>query len=73
MKIQNNTDLLAYIIEQSSSGQKNWFGFQQQKITGINVIYDIAKNHADKFTPDEIVEYVMKLNNAIYHKLIKGE
>ena len=71
--IQNSTDLLNFIISQANSGQKNWFGFQEQKIAGINTAYEMAVNHADKMTPDEIVEYVLRLNNAIFQKIIKGE
>ena len=71
MKIENNTDLLSYLISQSTSGVKNWFGFLQQKITGIHTVYEIAKNHADTMTPEEVVEYVIRLNNSIYHKMIK--
>ena len=71
MKIENNTDLLSYLIRQSTSGVKNWFGFSQQKITGIHTVYEIAKNHADTMTPEEVVEYVIRLNNSIYHKMIK--
>lgn len=66
-------DLLAYLITQSSSGAKNWFGFQQQKIMGINLCYEIAKNHAAEMSPDEVTEYVVRLNDSIYKKLIKGE
>lgn len=75
MQIQSNNDLLSFLISQSGSGQKNWFGFQQQRIAGINVAYEIAKVHADKLTPDEIVDFVAALNNAIYTKLIvkKGD
>lgn len=75
MQIQSNNDLLSFLISQSGSGQKNWFGFQQQRIAGINVAYEIAKQHADKLTPDEIVDFVAALNNAIYTKLIvkKGD
>ena len=73
MQIQSNNDLLNFIISQSNSGVKNWFGFQQQRIAGINVAYEIAKIHADKLSPDEIADYVIKLNNAIYQKLIKGD
>lgn len=70
MQIQSNNDLLSFLISQSGSGQKNWFGFSQQRIAGINVAYEIAKIHADKLTPDEIVDFVAALNNAIYTKLI---
>lgn len=73
MQIQSNNDLLNFIISQSNSGVKNWFGFQQQRIAGINVAYEIAKIHADKLSPDEITDYVIKLNNSIYQKLIKGD
>lgn len=71
MQIQSNNDLLSYLISQANSGTKNWFGFQQQKIAGIDAAYKIAANHADKMTPEEIAEYVLKLNNCIYDKFIK--
>lgn len=70
--INNTQDLLAYIINQSSSGQKNWFGFQQQRIAGIDTAYKIAILHADKMTPEQVVDYVTKLNNTIYDKMIKA-
>ena len=73
MQIENNKDLLSYLISQSSSGQKNWFGFHQQRITGINLAYDIARYHADKMSPQDIVDFVISLNNQIYQKIIKGE
>jgi hypothetical protein len=72
MQIQSSNDLLGFLISQSSSGTKNWFGFQQQRIAGINTAYEIAKRHADKLSPEEVVDYVVKLNNAIYQKMIKN-
>lgn len=73
MTIQNNSEaLLNYIISQANTEKKDWFGFKQQKITGINLAYKIAEAHADKLTPDEVVEYVRQLNDCIFHKLIKG-
>ena len=73
MSIQNNSEaLLNYLITQANSGTKNWFGFQQQRLAGIHLAYEIAKNHADKMTPEEVAEYVINLNNAIYSKVIKG-
>jgi hypothetical protein len=69
--IQNTNDLLAYLVAQSESGNKQWFGFLQQKITGISLAHQIAVNHADKMTPDEIVDYVVKLNNVLFTRLIK--
>jgi hypothetical protein len=70
-EIKNNNDLLAYIIEQSRLGGKAWFGFTQQKIVGLDTIYKIAVMHADKMTPEEVVDYVINLNNTIYHKILK--
>lgn len=70
--IQNNNDLLAFLVNQVGSGQKNWFGFQQQRIAGIDAAYKMAILHADKMTPDQVVEYVSALNNSIYNKMIKG-
>jgi hypothetical protein len=73
MTIQNNSqDLLNYLLSQANSGSKDWFGFKQQKIAGINLAYRIAEYHADKLSPEEVVDYVNKLNNAIFNKLIKG-
>jgi hypothetical protein len=72
MQIQSSNDLLGFLISQSNSGVKNWFGFQQQRIAGINTAYEIAKLHADKLSPEEVVDYVVKLNNAIYQKMIKN-
>lgn len=72
MQIQSSNDLLGFLISQSNSGVKNWFGFQQQRIAGINTAYEIAKYHADTMSPEEVVDYVVKLNNAIYQKMIKN-
>lgn len=72
-QITNSQDLLSYIVTLANSGNKNWFGFPQQRIAGIHLAYEIAKIHADKMTPEEVVEYVIKLNNAIFQKLLKGD
>jgi len=56
----------------AQTGQKNWFGFPQQRIAGIHLAYEIAKIHADKMSPEEVVDYVVRLNNAIFQKLLKG-
>lgn len=71
--IQNSHDLLSYVVSMANSGQKNWFGFPQQRIVGIHLAYEIAKAHADKMTPEEIADFVVRLNNAVYQKLVKGE
>jgi len=70
--IQNNQDLLNFLFTQANSGVKNWFGFHEQRIAGIDVAYKIAINHADTMTPEEVVDYVIALNNAIYKNMIKG-
>ena len=70
--VQNTNDLLSFLISQASSGQKNWFSYQQQRIIAIDTAHKIAIAHANIMTPDQVVEYVMALNNAIYNKLIKA-
>lgn len=70
-QIKNNGDLLGYLLEQSLLAPKSWFGFPQQKLTGIALIHAIAANHADKMSPSEIVQYVIDLNNEIYNGIIK--
>jgi hypothetical protein len=70
--INTSKDLLSFIVGQSQSGNKNWFGFAQQRIVGINTAYEMAIKHGDKMTPEEIVEYVVNLNNCIFQKLIKA-
>jgi len=71
MEIKSNNDLLNFLWTQMDSGAKNWFGFAQQRITGINLAHQIATNHADTMTPTEVVDYVVALNNEIYKKFIK--
>lgn len=70
--IQNSQDLFAFILSQASSGQKNWFGYQQQRVAGIHLAYEIAKRNAETMTPDQVVDYVIRLNNAIYNRMLKG-
>ena len=73
MQIQSSNDLLSYLVNQAGSGVKNWFGFQQQRIAGINLAYEIAAQHADKMTPEEVTQYVVSLNNAIYKNIIENK
>lgn len=68
--IQNTNDLLGFLVQQAE-GHKDWFGFSQQKIMGVTLAHQIAVNHADKMTPEEIVDYVVNLNNQIYFKIIR--
>ena len=68
--IQNSTDLLSFLVTQAES-RKDWFGFTQQRLTAVNLAHAIAKNHADKMTPQQVVQYAIELNEAIYHNIIK--
>ena len=68
--IKDNTDLLSYLLTQADS-RKDWFGFTQQRMTAVTLAHQIAKQHADKMTPEEVVEYALKLNQTIYNKIIK--
>ena len=68
--IQDRNDLLSFLITQSGS-RKDWFGFQQQKITAISLAHEIAARHADKMSPSEVVEYAKELNELLFHRLIK--
>lgn len=72
VNIQNSQDLLAFLINQSNSGSKNWFGFHEQRLAGISLVYKIAENHADKLEPAEIVDFVQELNNQIYLKFLRA-
>lgn len=69
--IQNTTDLLGFLLAQSEL-RKDWFGFAQQKLTGIQLAHQIAANHADKLSPEEVVAYVTHLNTSLYKNLIRG-
>jgi hypothetical protein len=71
MIVKDSNDLLNFLVAQSDSS-KNWFGFQQQRITAIALAHDIARYHADKMTPDEVVDYAISVNELIYHKIIKA-
>jgi hypothetical protein len=70
MQITDSNDLLGYLEAQAATGDKQWFGFLQQKIIAITLAHQIAANHADKMSPDQIVEYVVELNNQIFQKVI---
>lgn len=65
--------MLDYLVNRANSGAKNWFGFPEQRITGITLAHEIAKNHADKLSPEQCVEYAQRVNNAIYEKIIKSQ
>ena len=70
MIVKDSNDLLNFLVAQSDSS-KNWFGFQQQKITAIVLAHEIASRHANTMTPNEVVEYARELNNLLYLKMIK--
>jgi len=70
--IQNNNDLLQYLISQAES-RKDWFGFLQQRMTAITLAHEIAKAHADKMTPSEVVQYAIDVNESIFQKIINNK
>jgi two-component sensor histidine kinase len=70
MKIQDTSDLLSYLISQSSE-RKDWFGFTQQRLTAISLAHEIARNHANTISPEQAVDYAIALNEAIYQKIIR--
>lgn len=61
---------MSYLLTQADS-RKDWFGFTQQRMTAVTLAHQIAKQHADKMSPDEVVDYALKLNQAIYNKIIR--
>jgi hypothetical protein len=68
--IQNTADLLSFLVQQADT-RKDWFGFTQQKMTAVSLAHEIAARHADKMTPEEVVEYAKELNELLFHRLIK--
>ena len=67
--IQNTNDLLSFLVSQAES-RRDWFGFTQQRMTAITLAHEIAARHADKFSPEEVVEYATQVNEAIYKTII---
>lgn len=68
--IKDSNDLLSYLAAQSGS-RKDWFGYPQQRVTAVALAHEIAANHADKMSPQEIVRYVRELNQEIFDKIIE--
>ena len=68
--VNDSSDLLNFLVTQADS-RKDWFGFTQQRITAVALAHDIARHHADKMTPSQVVQYALNLNEEIYHKIIK--
>jgi hypothetical protein len=68
--IQNTQDLLSFLVQQADT-RKDWFGFTQQKMTAVSLAHEIAARHADKMTPEEVVDYAKELNELLFHRLIK--
>ena len=69
--IKDSNDLLSFLVSQASE-RKDWFGFAQQRMTAVNLAHQIAQNHADKMTPEEVVNYAIAVNHLIFHKIIKA-
>jgi hypothetical protein len=63
-------DLLTYLVTQAQTGSKNWFGYPQQRLINISLCHKIAENHAPDMTPDEVVNYVIRLNDLIFKKIV---
>ena len=63
-------DLLSYLIAQAQTGAKNWFGYPQQRLINITLCHKIAEAHAPDMTPEEVVNYVIKLNDLIYKRIV---
>jgi two-component sensor histidine kinase len=72
MDITSENDLLRYLAQRADSGEKQWFGRMQQRVTGITLAHEIAANHADKMTPEQVANYVVDLNNQIFKKIVIG-
>lgn len=72
-KINSENDLLRYLQDRMLSGDSNWFSYPEQRLTGIALAHEIAARHADKFTPEQVVDYVVKLNNAIYTNMLRSK
>lgn len=70
MTEQVTTGLINYLLVQQGRS-KNWFGFKEQKTIAVDTVHRMAVAHGNVMTPEQIVEYVTKLNNLIYQKLIK--
>ena len=69
--IQNTNDLLGFLFAQSQATGA-WFGYTQQKMTGIQLAHQIAARHADIMQPHEVVSYVKEINRLIYDEIIMG-
>lgn len=69
--IKNSDDLLNFLAVQAEKDGKQWFGYLQQRMTGVSLCHQIAARHADTMTPDQVVSYVKELNNLIFHRIIK--
>lgn len=68
--VKDNSDLLSFLVTQAES-RKDWFGFVQQRITAVALAHDIARNHANTMTPEQVASYALELNEVIFHKIIK--
>lgn len=73
MDIKSSNDLLKYLADRADSGEKQWFGRMQQRLTGIKLAHEIAARHADKMTPLQVAQYVADLNDHIYKKIVMGQ
>ena len=73
LEVKSSNDLLAFLDRHKDTDPNRWFSFAQQRMTGVALCHAIAANHADKFSPEQIVDYVVSLNNAVYTKMIRNK
>lgn len=71
MKIHNTNDLLNFLVSQAEARPNGWFGFFEQKVTGIQLAHEMALRFADKMSPEQIVDYVVELNNLIFKNIVR--
>ena len=72
--IQNTNELLGYLVDRAETQRlKNWFDRLQQRVTMIPLAHEIAKLHADKMTPAEVVQYADELSQELFRCITKRE
>ena len=70
--IRNTNDLLTFLADQASQ-RKDWFGRTQQKLTAIKLAHEIASNHANSMTPEEVITYSLKVTQQVFDRIVMGK
>ncbi len=47
------------------------FQFWKQRLTAVSLAHEIAKNHANTMSPEEVVDFAVRVNDSIYQHIIK--